>query len=261
MALFGWGRKAEPPPPPRPPAAIPAGQRVYAIGDIHGRFDLLQDVLALIDHDSATRGPAETHVVMLGDLIDRGPQSREIVDLFLKVPSAPARFHFIMGNHEEMLLKLLDDPESPHMPQFLRYGGRETFESYGAPQLVLDMPDRYAPDTLPFYIPEAHRAFLRAMHDGIQFGDYFFTHAGIRPGVPLDEQDREDLRWIRAPFLDSDQDHGVVVVHGHTVRDEVEIRPNRIGIDTGAYATGVLTALGLQGTERWLIQTHGEPAR
>jgi serine/threonine protein phosphatase 1 len=260
MALFGWGKKAPAePPPPRPPAVIPPGQRVYAIGDVHGRYDLLQDLLARIAADDEARRPTETHIVLLGDLIDRGPQSREVVDLFLK--AAPGQFHFVMGNHEEMLLKLIDDPDSLHMPQFLRYGGRETFESYGAPQLVLDMPDRFTPDTLPSYVPEAHRAFFRAMHDGVQFGDYFFTHAGIRPGVALAEQERQDLRWIRDPFLDSEQDHGVVVVHGHTVRDEVEMMPNRIGIDTGAYATGVLTALGLEGTERWLLQTAGEPGK
>jgi serine/threonine protein phosphatase 1 len=261
MALFRWRRKAEAAAPPRPPAEVPPGQRIYAIGDVHGRFDLLQDLIARIEADNSTRGQAETHVVMLGDLIDRGPQSREIVDLFLKGAPAFAEWHFVQGNHEEMLLRMIDEPDSSALPHFLRYGGRETFESYGAPQLVLDMPDRYAPDTLPFYVPEAHRAFMREMHDGVQFGDYFFTHAGIRPGVPLPEQDRQDLRWIRREFLDSEADHGVVVVHGHTVLEEVEIKPNRIGIDTGAYRTGRLTALGLEGAERWLIQAQGEPGR
>jgi len=260
MALFHWRKQVER--PPRPPAAVPPGMRIYAIGDVHGRYDLLLRLLDQIEaDDKSVRPPADTHVVMLGDLIDRGPQSREIIDFFLKSPPSFARFHFVMGNHEEMLLRLIDNPESSALPPFLRYGGRETFESYGAPQIVLDMPDRFAPDTLPYYVPEAHRQFLRTMHDGLQFGDYFFTHAGIRPGVPLEEQDREDLRWIRAPFLDSDQDHGVVVVHGHTVRNEVEMRPNRIGIDTGAYATGILTALGLEGTQRWLIQVEGERGR
>ncbi|WP_116091961.1 metallophosphoesterase family protein [Sphingomonas crusticola] len=257
MNLFNWRKKpAEPPPPPRAPAAIPPGQRVYAIGDIHGRFDLLERLLRQIEADDQARGPAETHVVLLGDLIDRGPQSREIVDFFLHGPPAFARFHYIMGNHEEMLLQLIDDPDLPEMLHYLRYGGRELFESYGAPRMVLDVPDRFTPDTLPSYVPETHRAFFRAMHDGVQFGDYFLTHAGIRPGVALAQQERQDLRWIRAPFLDSADDHGAVVVHGHTVRNEVEILPNRIGIDTGAYMTGVLTALGLEGTEQWLLQTR-----
>ena len=258
MALFGWKKKAKTPPPP---PAIPAGQRVYAIGDVHGRLDLLQLLLTQIEADYRAREPAETHIVMLGDLIDRGPHSRQIIEMFLNGAPAFAQFHFVMGNHEEMLLKLIDDPDPTLLPQFLRYGGRETFESYDAPQLVLDVPERFAPDTLSFYIPEEHRGFLRMMHDGVQFGDYFFTHAGIRPGVSLEEQDRHDLRWIRAPFLDSVQDHGVMVVHGHTVLDEVEIRSNRIGIDTGAYMTGRLTALGLEGTERWLLQSVGEPGR
>jgi len=261
MALFRWRKKAEELPPPGPPASVGAGQRIYAIGDVHGRFDLLQQLVAQVEADDAERGPAETHVVLLGDLIDRGPQSREVIDYFLKGAPGFAEWHFVQGNHEEMLLRMVDEPDSSYLPQFLRYGGRETFESYGAPQIVLDMPDRYAPDTLPFYVPEGHRAFMRTMHDGVQFGDYFFTHAGIRPGVPLAEQDRQDLRWIRRDFLDSNADHGVVVVHGHTVLEEVEIRPNRIGIDTGAYATGRLTALGLEGTERWFIQTEGEPGR
>jgi serine/threonine protein phosphatase 1 len=261
MSWFRWRKKVEEE-SPRAPAAVPPGMRIYAIGDVHGRFDLLQRLLGLIEaDDQSVRTPAETHVVMLGDLIDRGPQSREILEFLVNSPPTFAQFHFVMGNHEEMLLKLIDDPDSSALPHFLRYGGRETFESYGAPQIVLDMPDRFAPDTLPYYVPEPHRQFIRTMHDGLQFGDYFFTHAGIRPGVSLEEQDRQDLRWIRSPFLESEEDYGVVVVHGHTVRNEVEIRANRIGIDTGAYATGVLTALGLEGTERWLIQAEGERGR
>lgn len=260
MALFGWHKKAHTS-PPRPPASLPAGQRVYAVGDVHGRFDLLQDLIGRIAADNEARAQRDVHVVMLGDLIDRGPQSREIVELFLKGAPSFAKWHFIMGNHEEMLLKLIDQPDASLMPQFLRYGGRETFESYGAPQRVLDTPDLYAPDTLPFYIPEEHRAFLRLMEDGILVGDYFFTHAGIRPGVPLDDQEQQDLRWIRRDFLESEADHGMIVIHGHTVSEEVEVRANRIGIDTGAYKTGRLTALGLEGTERWFIQTEGEAGR
>jgi serine/threonine protein phosphatase 1 len=260
MGLFAWRKKTRPM-PPRPPASLPPDQRVYAIGDVHGRFDLLQDLIGRIEKDNAARSPTDVYVVMLGDLIDRGPQSREIIDYFLKGPPAFAQWHYIMGNHEEMLLKLIDKPDSSLMPQFLRFGGRETFESYGAPQRVLDTPDLYTPDTLPAYVPEPHRSFIRRMEDGILVGDYFFTHAGIRPGVALDAQEAQDLRWIRKGFLDSEADHGMVVVHGHTVLEEVEVRPNRIGIDTGAYASGRLTALGLEGEERWFIQTEGEPGK
>jgi serine/threonine protein phosphatase 1 len=260
MALFTW-RKKQATKSPRPPAALPPGQRVYAIGDVHGRFDLLQDLVGRIEADNAARAPTDVHVVMLGDLIDRGPQSREVIDFFLNGAPGFAQWHFVMGNHEEMLLKLIDDPDVTLMPQFLHFGGRETFESYGAPQRVLDTPELYAADTLQFHVPEEHRTFMRRMEDGILVGDYFFTHAGIRPGVPLDEQENQDLRWIRKGFLDSEADHGMVVVHGHTVLEDVEVRPNRIGIDTGAYRSGRLTALGLEGAERWFLHTEGEVGR
>ncbi len=260
MGMFSWFRKGEPYLPPSM-AAVPRGLRVYAIGDVHGRFDLLQPMLRLIERDSELRGPAEIHVILLGDLIDRGPQSREVIDFFLNDAPDFAQFHFIMGNHEEMLLRLIHAPDELSLQHFLRFGGRETFESYGAPQGAIDASERYPLETLPSYVPEAHRAFLRAMHDGLQFGDYFFTHAGIRPGVPLEQQDRQDLRWIRGGFLDSQEDHGVIVVHGHTVREDVEVRRNRIGIDTGAYASGRLTGLGLEGAARWLIHANGPLAR
>jgi serine/threonine protein phosphatase 1 len=255
MGLFGFRRKAPAVEPARS-AAIPDGQRVYAIGDVHGRFDLLTDLLDQIERDNAARGAAKTHVVMLGDLIDRGPQSREVIAFFLDQRPAFATFHFVMGNHEEMLLRLAADSDAPGMSHFLRYGGRETLESYDVPQRMLDVPEYYTNTALTDYMPAEHLAFLAAGHHGVQFGDYLFVHAGIRPGVPLDEQDQADLRWIRREFLDSDEDHGLIVVHGHTVVDAPEMRPNRIGIDTGAYKSGVLTALGLEGTERWWLATE-----
>lgn len=247
--MFGLGKK------PALDPQIPPGLRVYAIGDVHGRFDLLRDLLRRIQRDNATRGDAETHVVMLGDLIDRGPESAEIIDFFLAGPPSFAHFHFVMGNHEEMLLKQIYDPSEESMAHFLRFGGRETFESYGVPQRVLDMPDRYSFAGLTDAIPARHRAFLSAMEDMVRFGDYLFVHAGIRPDVPIDEQRASDLRWIRAQFLYSDVDHGVMVVHGHTITDEPELRPNRIGIDTGAFQSGRLTVLGLEAGEKWLIAT------
>lgn len=249
--MFGLGRK----PAAASGAQVPAGLRVYAVGDVHGRFDLLRQLLRLIEADNAARGTAETHVVMLGDLIDRGPESAEIIDFFLAGPPSFACFHFVMGNHEEMLLKQIYEPSEESLSHFLRYGGRETFESYGVPQRVLDMPERYSFAGLTDAVPQSHRAFLEGMEDMVRFGDYLFVHAGIRPDVPIEEQSPSDLRWIRAQFLHSDVDHGVVVVHGHTIIDEPEIRHNRIGIDTGAYQSGRLTALGLEGGDRWLIAT------
>jgi serine/threonine protein phosphatase 1 len=249
--MFGFGRRARPP----SEAGLPDGMRVYAIGDVHGRFDLLRQLLGLIEADDAGRGEAETHVVMLGDLIDRGPESAEIIGFFLAGPPAFASFHFLMGNHEEMLLKQIYEPSEEGMAHFLKYGGRETFESYGVPQRVLDFPQHYSFAGITAAVPENHRSFLATMENMVRFGDYLFVHAGIRPDVPLEEQAPSDLRWIRRPFLESDTNHGVMVVHGHTIVPDPEIRHNRIAIDTGAYQTGQLTALGLEGRERWLITT------
>ncbi|WP_294390315.1 metallophosphoesterase family protein [uncultured Sphingomonas sp.] len=254
MALFGLGKKASV--PDQPTSRVPDGIRVYAVGDVHGRFDLLRSLLARIEADDAARAPASTHVVLLGDLIDRGPQSREVVDLLLNHPPQFATIHIIMGNHEEMLLRLADDPHARGMAHFLRFGGRETFESYDAPQRVLDLPEGLPNTILTGSIPPEHLDFLRRAHHGLQFGDYLFVHAGIRPGIPLDKQSKNDLRWIRSDFLDSTEDHGVVVVHGHTIVPAPEVRANRIGIDTGAYASGVLTALGLEGATRWWLATE-----
>lgn len=253
--MFGFARKSL----AEPAAMLPAGLRVYAIGDVHGRFDLLQALLALIEADDAGRDPAETHIVMLGDLIDRGPQTAQLIDFFLAGPPPFARFHFLMGNHEEMLLRQLYEPSEQSMAHFLRFGGRETFESYGVPQRVLDVPEDYPFEAITDAVPEAHRAFLAAMEDKLRFGDYLFVHAGVRPDVPIDEQAPSDLRWIRGPFLDSDVDHGMVVVHGHTITAEPEIRHNRIGIDTGAFMSNRLTALGLEGSAHWLLATPDQP--
>ena len=257
MTLFGLGRK-QAPPPPRAAPRMAEGLRVYAIGDVHGRFDLLLMLLDAIEADDRARGQAETHVVMLGDLIDRGPHSAQVVDFFRTRAPDFAQFHFVLGNHEEMLLRLIDAPSEEDAAHFLRYGGRETFQSYGAPQYMLEFPERYSAAALTDHVPEAHRAFLRGFHDAVQFGDYLFVHAGICPGAPIDQQAPADLRWIREPFLESEADHGLVVVHGHTIAEAPEIRPNRIGIDTGAYASGVLTALGLERDERWLLATAAE---
>ena len=251
VALFGRGRREE----AQRNAAVPPGERVYAVGDVHGRFDLLQQLLEEIEADDRARGPAETHVVMLGDLIDRGPDSAAIVDFFLSRLPSFARFHFVMGNHEEMLLTVLDDPASPGLAHFLRFGGRETFESYRVPQRMLDLYEDHASGDFASYVPDEHRTFLAGFADWVRIGDYLFVHAGVRPDVPLDEQVGADLRWIRGSFLASGADHGAMVVHGHTITAEPEMRANRIGIDTGAFASGVLTALGLEGTERWLLQT------
>jgi len=235
---------------------VPANTRVYAVGDIHGRADLLRNLHRQIAKD-ATRAPEdEKLVVYLGDYIDRGLDSRGVIDLLIdKPPEGVAPIH-LKGNHEATLLRFLDDPSVGEA--WLAYGGAETLYSYGVARATF-ASDRRAIEAarhrLVETFPDRHRAFLEGLKATHRLGDYLFVHAGIRPGVPLDEQDEDDLLWIREEFLRSTADHGCVVVHGHSIRREVEFRSNRIGIDTGAFATGVLTALVLAGDRRALLQT------
>jgi serine/threonine protein phosphatase 1 len=240
-------------------AALPAGQRVYAVGDIHGRLDLFDTLIAQVDADDAARGIAETTVILLGDLIDRGPDSRGVIET-ARDWATRRKVRFLAGNHEEMFLKSFTSLET--LRHFLRYGGRETLLSYPIDPReyqALSLGDLQA--RLPNLVPGEHVAFMEAMEDAITMGDYHFVHAGIRPGVALDAQRRSDLRWIREPFIDHDGDHGVVVVHGHTITSAVEEKPNRIGIDTGAFMSGRLTALGLEGSDRWYLEARDANAQ
>jgi serine/threonine protein phosphatase 1 len=236
---------------PRP--RVPAGQRVYAIGDVHGRLDLLLPLLAHIRDDSAARADADSHVVLLGDLVDRGPYSAETVEYAISGLPSFATFHILMGNHEEAMLRALDPLEDRATNLWLKFGGYETLASYGMPvaQLGEELPPA---ETLRHYIPERHRQFLDSLPDAIRFGDYVLVHAGIRPGIALEDQNPSDMRWIRQEFLASKGDHGAFIVHGHSISTDPDLQPNRMGIDTGAYRSGILTALGLEGDRRWLIQ-------
>ena len=234
----------------------PKGRRAYAIGDIHGRADLLDWMLGDIERDIAGRPEAETFVVFLGDLIDRGPNSREVVERLRQLTSERFRPVFLLGNHEEVLLRLLDG-EPGLLTNWMRFGGAECAQSYGLdPRQLVRMPDEQAIAAVRKAIPASHVEFLKSFIDTFRFGDYLFVHAGIRPGIELAGQSQRDLRWIRAAFLNSEADHGFMVVHGHTIDDDVVERANRIGIDTGAYATGVLTAIGLEDGERWYLSTN-----
>ena len=231
----------------------PAHSRAYAIGDIHGRLDLLQDLLRQIDRDNAARPPARTYIIFLGDLVDRGPDSRGVIELLMRPPPAFARPVFIKGNHEEFFLRVLEGEEDT-VVDWLTYGGYQCCESYGISQgWTLNATAREIQERLQRTVPASHRLFLEKMADSFQFGDYLFVHAGIRPGVPLQAQSSKDLRWIREGFLDDPTDHGVVVVHGHTIVGSPEQHANRIALDTGAYRSGVLTALGLEGRDRWFL--------
>ncbi len=234
-------------------ASVPDGQRVYAIGDIHGRNDLFLDLIEAIERDDAARGPAQTTVILLGDLVDRGPDSAGVI--------ATARewrdyrtVRIIAGNHEEMFL--LSFRRTTALRSFLRYGGEETILSYPVDAQAFRMAElEQAQELMAAAVPQADRDFIAGFEDSIRIGDYLFVHAGIQPGVALDEQAVHELRWIREPFLSHAGSHGCVVVHGHSITDEVDMRHNRIGIDTGAFMSGRLTALGLEGTSRWLLET------
>jgi serine/threonine protein phosphatase 1 len=259
-SLFSSARSdAAPEAPAAFPARLPDGQRVYAIGDIHGRLDLFEQLLARIDEDDAERGPAETSLVLLGDLIDRGPASRGVVERAIGL-SLSGKVRILAGNHEEMLLSGLENEDV--LRHFLRHGGKETLFSYGL------TPEEYSAGRLDQLreraaelVPADHLAFMRAMEDQVIIGDYLFVHAGIRPDLALDRQVVSDLRWIRRDFLDHPGLHSHMVVHGHSITDQPDVRPNRIGIDTGAFNSGRLTALGLEGGERWFLSAVIEPER
>lgn len=239
----------------RPPAMGKAGARAYAVGDIHGCLDLLEPLLARIEEDARSRATKRTWVVFLGDLIDRGPASAEVVDRLLNYRPDFATPVFIAGNHEEVMLRVLHG-EADVLTDWMKFGGAECLESYGLdPAALKRMEPEAAVHQIRAKVPRSHIEFLESFGDTFRFGDYLFVHAGIRPGIDVDHQDQFDLRWIREPFLSDREEHGLVVVHGHTIVDEVEERPNRIGLDTGAYRNGVLTALGIEDSERWYLST------
>lgn len=241
--------------PSRSPT-LPAGRRCYAIGDIHGRLDLLLAALDAIRADLA-RDPAErTFVVFLGDLIDRGPSSAQVVEHLRGTDWGALTPVFLAGNHEEAMLASYDG-DMAMLRSWVGFGGAETAESYGVSPVLLLRDDWQGYwQALRAAIPAEHVEFLRGFYDQFALGDYLFVHAGVRPGLPLEQQSPRDLRWIREEFLDSKADFGKVVVHGHTISDTPELLSNRIGIDTGAYRTDRLTVLRLQGTEQRVLPSR-----
>jgi serine/threonine protein phosphatase 1 len=235
--------------------SIGEGLRVYAIGDVHGRRDLLAELLDIIIADSIARDPVDyVRLVMLGDLVDRGADSAGVVDMVITMVNRLPGTICLMGNHEEMfLLALRGDPYG--LNHFRRLG-RETLQSYGVDGKIIDEGDGDELfKAMSGLVPRAHRDFMSGLPSSAVIGDYLFVHAGIRPGVPLEEQAGRDLRWIRGDFLNSRVAHPHMVVHGHSITEYVDEQPYRIGIDTGAYASGRLTAVGLEGTDRWYLST------
>ena len=230
---------------------------MWAIGDVHGRLDLLKPLVDAVMADAAVSIAKRKVVIFLGDYIDRGPDSRGVIRYLVDLPAdAGIEWRFLKGNHEEAMLKFLDDPSFG--PSWCDYGGNEALASYGFKVPVLkhkvEAWARVAAD-LDHKVTARERAFLENLELSLSVGDYFFAHAGARPGQPLDRQTERDLMWIRNSFLDSDVVFEKVVVHGHTPTAEVHVDHRRIGVDTKAYESGVLTALRLEGERRIFMQT------
>ncbi len=232
--------------------SIPAGQRVYAVGDIHGRLDLFEALIEAIEQDDADAGSASSTVILLGDLVDRGPDPAGVVRRAREWQDQ-REVRILSGNHEEMFLRSFKDEEM--MRHFLRHGGRQTIMSYGVGRKALSEASiTEAQALMDAAVPESERVYIANFEDMIVIGQYVFVHAGIDPQVPLEAQRKSDLRWIREPFLSHSEPLEKVVVHGHTICNEPEDRGNRIGIDTGAYSSGRLTALVLEGSRRRYIE-------
>jgi serine/threonine protein phosphatase 1 len=226
----------------------PEGVRIYAVGDIHGRADLLEQVLASIDADIAAYPAGRVIQIFLGDYIDRGRHSRQVVDALIR-RAGTHRIVCLKGNHETYVSDFIRDPAI--LGQWRYFGGLETLVSYGLSPSINAQEDeqRALAEAFNAALPHSHRHFLWNLKPAFVCGDYFFAHAGVRPGVPLSKQQEQDLLWIRDDFLLCEENFGKIVVHGHTPVKKPDIRQNRINIDTGAYATGTLTCLVLEGED------------
>ena len=238
-------------------AQTPPNCRIYAVGDIHGRVDLLARLQGMIEVDAAPLPPGVRRlIVYLGDYIDRGPESEAVIERLIAGPPPGFEAVYLKGNHDDMLLRYLNDGALAET--WMMNGGMEALESYG-----IEVPRPLPPpawhdggrQALARALPAAHLDFFRGLKLLHSEGDYLFVHAGVRPEVALDRQQDVDLMWIRHDFLESGEDFGKVVVHGHSITLDVEFPGNRIGIDTGAYHTGQLTALVLQDAEHRLLRT------
>jgi len=235
---------------------VPPGTRIYAIGDIHGRLDLLEELLCRMDQDIKSRPVGRPIYVFLGDYIDRGASSRQAIDLLIE-HGRNCEAVFLMGNHEQIAIKCLSNPDL--FGQWMRLGGLETLISYGiVPEATLSEARKIVEMQVAFHaaLPQSHLRFFRNLQSRFSCGDFFFAHAGIKPEVDLSRQKEKDLLWIRNEFLSSNKDFGKIVVHGHTPTHSVEIKPNRINIDTGAFATGRLTCLVIEEQSLSVIDTR-----
>lgn len=235
--------------------------RLYVVGDVHGRDDLLASLMSDIEADGIQHPSKHKILIFLGDYIDRGLQSKQVIDRLVAARPEGFEMVYLKGNHELAMMQFLGDAQFGRTWKY--YGGLETLHSYGINELTLsDDPRDFerARDRLVDVMPEEHRRFFETLSSTAEFGDYFFVHAGVRPGLSLARQVEDDLLWIREDFLSSRVSFGKIIVHGHTPTEAAVFRSNRIGIDTGAYMTGVLTCLVLDGVTRQLLQTGELPA-
>ena len=227
-------------------ASTPPDTRVYAVGDIHGRADLLIETIERIDNDRERRPIGHSVEVYLGDYVDRGPDAKAVIDL-LSVRLVNNRAICLRGNHEELMERFLRDPD--HLNAWSQLGGLETLASYGVvPDPGGNETNRDLHDRFCRVFPRTHLLFLQCLKPWLGCGDLLFVHAGIRPGIPVEQQQLNDLIWIRGEFLDSELDHGKLIVHGHTPVPHPDVRANRINIDTGAVWSGTLTCIAIEGT-------------
>jgi serine/threonine protein phosphatase 1 len=232
--------------------SIPEGVRVYAVGDVHGRIDLLRKVFRQIDEDR-NKYPAQRSIeVYVGDYIDRGPSSSEVIQA-LVVRKTQHETVYLRGNHEAVFQRFLERPET--LAQWRQLGGFETLLSYGlqVPVRPTRSDELKLAEALHRVMPQSHLTWLEELQDFFTLGDYFFAHAGVRPNVPLAHQSPRDLHWIREEFLDWPEYFEKIIVHGHTPVEHPIFLHNRINIDTGAYATGRLTCLILEGDKAFFF--------
>jgi serine/threonine protein phosphatase 1 len=235
----------------------PPGTVIYGVGDIHGRVDLLHDLHDKIRRDAVTRDADDIVVVYIGDYIDRGPRSREVIDLLIQGPLLGGRQVFLLGNHEQAMLGFLDGDRAIG-EAWIGFGGLATLASYSVPMSAASPVSRdlaAMQEQLLDRLPSEHLAFLKRLERTFVCGSYLFVHAGIRLGRALATQNLDDLLWIRDEFHQSTKDHGYIVVHGHSIVGAVEFTKNRIAIDTGAYATGTLSCIVLESGNSSVLRT------
>jgi serine/threonine protein phosphatase 1 len=234
-------------PPWRKSKSIPPDLRLYAVGDVHGRADALRDVFGRIDADRGISTARRRLTIFLGDYVDRGPASREVLELLIdRSRSRPRELLLLKGNHESMFLEFFENPAM--LGHWRQFGGLPTLASYGLKPSLNPSPadQKELARQLAQNVPDGHRRLIKAMPISFTCGDFFFVHAGVRPGVPLKNQNEKDLLWIREEFLLHERDYEKIVVHGHTPVAKPEVHANRINLDVGAYATGHLACLAIE---------------